>query len=147
MGSGCEMKIITPRGRTIEVQTKGGKQKAILEWNHNFQNKWNGKFSRVQKYVDSEVLRLSDKYTPFKSGFLKKSGILGTDIGSGEVQYIAPYSRYQYHGKVMIGKAPKKVTNKDLQYNGAPQRGAKWFEVMKVNHKEDIFRGARRFLE
>lgn len=140
------MKIQTPRGRIIEVQTKGGKQKVVLEWNPNFQSKWNGKFSRAQKYVDNEVLRLSDKYTPFKTGFLKKSGALGTEIGSGEVQYIAPYSRYQYYGKVMVGRPPKQVTNKNLQYTGAPQRGAKWFEVMKVNHKEDIFRGARRIV-
>lgn len=140
------MKIETPRGRIIEVQTKSGKQKAILEWNGNFSQKWNGKFSRAQKYVDSEVLRLSDKYIPFKTGFLKKSGTLGTDIGSGEVQYIAPYSRYQYYGKVMVGQAPKRVINKNLQYSGAPQRGAFWFEVMKNNHKENIIKGAKRFM-
>ena len=38
---------------------------------------------RVQKIVDSEVLRRSDPYVPFKTGYLKSSGIRGTKIGSG----------------------------------------------------------------
>ena len=117
---------------------------ATLQWNPNFANNWGNKYSNAQKFVDSEVLRLSDKYTPFQTGFLKKSGILGTDIGSGEVQWIAPYTRYQYYGKAMEGKPPKKVTDRDLQYNGAPQRGALWFERMKVDHKQEILDGARR---
>lgn len=33
---------------------------------------------RVQKIVDSEVLRRSDPYVPFKTGYLKSSGIRGT---------------------------------------------------------------------
>ena len=46
---------------------------------------------RVQKIVDSEVLRRSDPYVPFKTGYLKSSGIRGTKIGSGEVMYNAVY--------------------------------------------------------
>ena len=30
---------------------------------------------KVQKIVDSEVLRRSDPYVPFKTGYLKSSGI------------------------------------------------------------------------
>lgn len=136
------MYIQTPRGKII--RTSNGKVE--LKWNTNFQPKWEGKFTRIQKYVDSEVLRLSDKYVPFQTGMLKKSGILGTVIGSGEVQYIAPYARYQYYGKVMTGSPPKQTTDKDLTYNGAPQRGAYWFERMKVDHKSNILNGARRFI-
>lgn len=140
------MIIETPKGRIITIKNKNGTTKAILEWNPNYSSKWNGRFKMYQKFVDSEVLRLSDKYVPFRSGALKQSGILGTDIGSGEVKYVAPYSRYQYYGKVMIGKPPKQVTNRDLNYNGAPLRGAKWFEKMKINHKEQILKGAQRYL-
>lgn len=140
------IRIETPRGRIITVKTKNGNQKAKLEWNPGFSHKWTSKFNSAQEYVDTKVLRLSDKYVPFRSGVLKTSGILGTDIGSGEVKYIAPYSRYQYYGKVMVGKAPKQVINKDLKYNDAPQRGAKWFEKMKTNHKDQIMRGVKRYL-
>lgn len=48
---------------------------------------------RVQKALDSEVLRRSDPYVPMRTGALKKSGIIGTKIGSGLVQYVAPYAK------------------------------------------------------
>lgn len=134
------MKVQTPKGCIFH--NKNGKVE--LKWNQNFANKWNNKYTNAQKFVDSEVLRLSDKYTPFRVGFLKKSGILGTDIGNGEVQWIAPYARYQYYGKVMIGKAPKKATDIDLVYVGGPQRGSYWFERMKIDHKQEIIDGAKR---
>ena len=45
-----------------------------------------------KKIVDSEVLRRSTPYVPFKTGNLIKSGIRGTKIGSGEVMYNAVYA-------------------------------------------------------
>lgn len=98
----------------------------------------------VQKYIDSEVLRLSDPYVPFDTGNLKKSGQRATEIGSGVVQYNAPYARYQYYGRVMVGPAPKQVTNTPLTYQGAPKRGKLWFERMKADHKAAILQGARK---
>ena len=85
----------------------------------------------VQKYVDSEVLRLSSPYVPFQTGMLDKSGILGTDVGSGEVNYIAPYAAAQYYR-----------TSVSRPYDS--QRGAKWFERMKIDHKDEILRGAKK---
>lgn len=134
------MKITTPRGCIYNTKTG----KAVLKWNQDFAKRWNNKYTNAQKFVDSEVLRLSDKYIPFKTGFLKKSGILGTDIGSGTVEWIAPYARYLYYGKVMVGKAPKKVTDIDLAYAGEPQKGSFWFERMKIDHKQEIIDGAKR---
>lgn len=131
-------KIETPRGKIIK--TDNGDVK--LEWNPDFQPKWQERYTRAQMFVDSEVLRLSEPYTPFQSGMLVKSGILGTIVGSGEVVWNAPYSRYQYYGKVMVGRAPKELTDKDLTYHGAPKRGAFWFERMKKDHGDKILRGA-----
>ena len=99
---------------------------------------------KVQRYIDSEVLRLSDPYIPFQSGQLKRSGSLATDIGSGEVCWSTPYARYQYYGKLMDGSAPKTLTNIDLKYHGGGKRGSKWFERMKVDHKTDIIAGAAK---
>lgn len=97
---------------------------------------------RVQKIIDSEVLRLCKPYTPFKASMLSKSGDAMTRIGSGEVRYKTPYARYQYYGKVMVGPAPKRVSDKDLTYHGGGKRGSMWFERMKSDHKEDILRAA-----
>lgn len=108
----------------------------------------------VQKYVDSEVLRLSDPYLPFQTGALKKSGISGTKIGSGTVVWNSPYAKFLYYGKVMVGKysrsawaregEPKEVTSKPLQYHGGPQRGAFWFERMKQDKLGAILKGANQ---
>ena len=98
---------------------------------------------RVQMYIDEEILRLSAPMVPFQQGSLMQSGQSGTDVGSGEVIYNAPYARYQYYGKVMAGRAPKKVIGKSISYQGAPQRGALWFERMKASHVKDLLRGAQ----
>ncbi len=75
---------------------------------------------------------------------LKKSGILGTVIGSGEVVWNAPYAHYHYYGKLRVGRAPKILTNIDLKHHGAPMRGKFWFERMKADKKAQILDGARR---
>ena len=101
-----------------------------------------GEGGRVQKYIDSEVLRLNKPYTPHDTGELSNSGDSATEVGSGEVSHNTPCARYQYYGKVMVGPPPKTVTDKDLKYQGGGARGAKWFERMKAAHKEDILQGA-----
>ena len=100
---------------------------------------------RVQKFIDTEVLRCNEPYVPMDTGKLKQSGITGTVIGSGEVSYNSPYGRYQYYGKLMVGPAPRQLTNTDLQYHsGDSRRGAFWFERMKSDHLDDILKGAQR---
>ena len=116
-------KIETPKGAVFTTTGKNGKIIARLEWNKNF--------SAERRFVDSEVLRLSSPYVPFQTGMLDKSGILGTDVGSGEVNYIAPYAAAQYYR-----------TSVSRPYD--PQRGAKWFERMKIDHKDEILRGAKK---
>lgn len=137
------MKIEMPRGAVFH--TKDG-QEARLVWHAAFQPKWQGQYDRAQAYVDNEVLRRSTPFIPFRTSFLMKSGVLGTVIGSGEVEWTAPYARYQYYGKVMVGKAPKKVTGTPLKHDKTkhPQAGPFWFERMKAAHKRDILAGARR---
>ena len=85
----------------------------------------------AQQFVDSEVLRYSDPYIPFQTGMLKESGTLGTEIGSGEVNWIAPYAAAQYYD-----------TADSRPYDD--QRGGHWFERMKADHGADIIRGAKK---
>lgn len=124
-----------------------------LKWSATFQAKKNLCFRAAQKYIDSEVLRYNAKYIPFQTGALNQSGTMGTVIGSGEVVYQSPYARYMYYGKVMrdqngrafYGSAPKHVTDEDIQYHGAPQRGKLWFERMKSAHKQSILKGVKKY--
>lgn len=122
--------ITTPRGTVFTTTMKGGKTKAVLEWAPGFGREYTGNFTRAQKFVDSEVLRFCSARVPFDTGMLQKSGILGTEVGSGEVRYIAPYSRAQYK------TAPSRA------YDG--NRGGMWFERGKAVERERILQGARR---
>lgn len=110
---------------------------------------------RTQKFIDQEVIRLMDPYTPHLNGVLIKSATLGTKIGSGEIHQNAPYARYQYYGKLMVspitGSAwshgeSKVLTDKDLVHNKSKNAlaGPFWFERMKADKKEQILRGARK---
>lgn len=121
-------KITTPKGAV--VQTQNGTVKAQLQWNPGFSAKWNGRASSAQKYVDSEVLRLSSRYISLRTSMLQKSGILGTEIGSGEVAWIAPYAKKQYY-----------ETADTRSYDA--QRGGHWFIRMKADHGKEIIVGAK----
>lgn len=118
-------KITTPRGSIISSENGTPE----LTWNPDFATKRNAQFSKKQMFVDSEVLRRCSPRVPFRTGMLEKSGILGTDVGSGEVNYIAPYAARQYYN-----------TSDVRSYDA--NRGAHWFARMKVAEKDDILRGA-----
>lgn len=125
--------ITTPRGQIIRTSTKSGAVKAELSWNPNFAPQKTQNFTKAQKFVDSEVLRYCSAMVPFQTGMLDKSGKLGTVIGSGNVQYIAPYAAKQYYDTSTI-----------RPYDA--NRGAKWFERMKVAYKKDILAGAKKLM-
>ena len=114
---------------------------------------------KVQKFIDSEVIRLCDPKVPFRTGVLKHSPMIASVIGQGLVIYATPYARYLYYGEVYGPNIPryeagelagfwsppgqkKHPTGRPLTYSGAPERGAFWFERMKAEHGEDILRGA-----
>lgn len=119
--------IKTPRGAIFV----GKNAKARLQWNTQFR-RWPRQYTRAQMFVDSEVLRLSEPYTPLLTGTLIKTSILGTHIGSGLVEWIAPYSRDQYY----LPKRPGSRTG--------PLRGPKWFERMKTVSGKTIIAGAKK---
>ncbi|WP_455715335.1 minor capsid protein [Anaerosporobacter sp.] len=114
-----------------------------------------GEGGEIQKYVDSECLRVMAPYTPMLNGMMEKSATTGTVIGSGVIEYNSPYARFQYYGKVMIYEptgstwAPfggkKVVTDKNLVHNKSrhPQSGPKWFDRAMQDHKQEILKGAQ----
>ena len=123
--------ISTPRGTVYTVdshtsrsllknQQRGQTVTARLSWNRSFSNRFSSQYSKAQKFVDSEVLRGCSALVPFQTGALQKSGVLGTDVGSGEVAWIAPYAHDQYYN-----------TPQTRGYD--PNRGAYWFERWKAS--------------
>ncbi|MDO4541493.1 MAG: minor capsid protein [Bacillota bacterium] len=127
--------IKTPRGALKQVVGKNGKVTAKLEWNSGFGPNYTAKLNSVQAWIDNEVLRRCDPLVPFKTGMLKKSGILFTDVGSGTVEYNTPYASALYYGE-------------GFSFSGAPQRGAYWFERMKNNGgREAILSGAKKLIK
>ena len=123
------IRIDTPRGSV--VQSENGLT-ATLTWNPGFGSQWSRQFNDAQKFVDSEVLRLCEPYTPLLTGMLVMSGTLGTDVGSGVVQWIAPYARARYYSPTAVGT------------HSGPLRGPFWFERMKTVSGAKIVEGARR---
>lgn len=118
--------LVTPRGRIVQ----NGKGNAQLVWNPGFGPQMNAMFDSVQTYVDSEVIRRCEPFVPLDTGMLKKSAILLTVLGSGQVIYATPYARKWYF--------------KPARFQGAPFRGNFWFERMKnEGGKEAILRGAQ----
>lgn len=121
--------IETPRG-AVAINAYG---KAELKFNPSFAPKWTRRYSAAQRFVDSEVLRYSEPFTPLLTGTLIKTGILGTDIGSGTVSWITPYAKRQYYR----GRRP------GTQQAG-PLRGRYWFERMKAVRGQTIIKGAKK---
>lgn len=108
----------------------------------NTSMRWNDRsripknIERAQKYLDSTVLKDTDKYVPMRTGMLKKSGIIGTQIGTGTIEYIAPYARKCYYG-----------VNIRFSKSRHPLAQAKWFEASKAVNKNKWIREVRRFTE
>lgn len=111
-----EFRITTPRGSVFTVTGKNGSTTARLEWAPGFAQKKAEGFSRAQAFVDSECLRYMNPLTPRRTGMLIKSGTLGTVVGSGSIEYLAPYARRQYYEH---------------------KTKARWFETMKATFTVD----------
>lgn len=109
----------------------------------------------VQKFLASEVIRLSDKYVPFESGILKNSAKVVD--GGRAIVYPGPYAHYQWVGKVMgpnwqdkegnwhSGKAPKRYTGEMLNYNGAT-RGPRWTERMMADKSHELTKSVAAYV-
>ena len=125
------LKITTPPSASVHVTTKSGTAKGVLEFNSNFGSKYTNNFTKAQRFVDSEVLRLCAPLAPRKEGILIGSGTLLTVIGSGVVRYGTPYGRRLHY-------------NPQYKFREAPQRGGLWFARMKAKSKDHILRSAGR---
>lgn len=98
--------------------------------------RFNKKYSAAQKFLDSEVLRDSAPYVPMRTGNLMKSGVTGTVIGSGKIEYNAPYAKCMYYG---VGFHFSKDKH--------PQACAQWFEKAKAAKKDAWLKGVNKIMK
>ena len=98
--------------------------------------RYNALYSKAQKFLDSEVLRDSAPFVPMRTGFLMKSGNLGTTLGSGKVVYIAPYAIPMYYGVHLHFSKDKH-----------PQACAQWFEKAKAIKKDEWMKGVNKIIK
>lgn len=141
-------------GQPNNAAIRAERARLNLVWKQTFGREQRDRFTSVQKYIDSECIRLMVPYTPMLNGLLMKNAVMGTVIGSGLITYTSPYARYQYYGKLMVSSVTgsaysregesKILTNTDLNYNMTrhPKAQKMWFEAMKADKKEQILRGA-----
>lgn len=99
---------------------------------------------RARVYLASEVKRLSDPYVPMQSGLLKNQSVIASD--GSTLTYTQPYAHYQWYGKAMAGRAPKKYTGKDLDYHGGPMRGSHWVERMLADKSKEIASNLEKYI-
>lgn len=125
MGTNDLLRIKGPRGVLTQIKTKNGTIKVKLEWNPDYAPRLQNTLQEVQAELDEEILRLVSPYVPFQTGILEKSGIISTDVGSGEVDHATPYSAKQYYD-----------TADTRPYD--PLRGGHWGERMKADKLPQI---------
>lgn len=127
----------TPKGEFHEIKLPNGEVKFEIKWNPGFGPKLTKTFNTVQEYVDTQCLMLCAEKVPKDANTLIESGILNTQIGSGEIKYRTPYARRWYY-------MPAKFSEGSGSGTGTVGRGNYWFERMKQQHKEKILAGAKR---
>lgn len=88
----------------------------------------------VQRFHTQNVLRRIQKYMPYRTGATIKTMIAQTDINKPYIVVNVPYAKYLYYGKVMVGPAPKMLTNRDLVYTKTKNHlaGPYWDRALKA---------------
>ena len=100
----------------------------------------------VQKFHTANVNRRIGRYMPHLTGALetKLKIVRGTQI-----VVLGPYAKYQYHGKVMVGPAPKVVTDRDLEYTKTfnPQAGPYWDRALVAAEGKAMTADLQRYID
>lgn len=100
------------------------------------------KGGKAQRFMTSEIKRLSDPYTPMDNGILKSNVTIEAD----SITYNVPYAKRMWYGKVMAGN-PLVATDKDINFQGSPMRGAFWVTRMDADRHNDIVEAVEKFIK
>ena len=94
--------------------------------------------TNFQKFIDLEIIRLSDPYVPSDTASIRKSVFTSTTFGSGEIVY-----------KIFGNLNGRNTWNDDVsRFQDAPRRGPEWaIRMLNGGGKEKLELAARRFIK
>lgn len=103
----------------------------------------------VQKFHTQNVLRRIQKYMPYRTGATIKLTIAQTDINKPEIVTDTPYAKYLFYGYAMEGKAPKRVTDRPLNYTKTknPQAGPRWDRALVAAEGNALAADLQRYIK
>ena len=110
---------------------------------------------QTQLFLANEARKLMQPYVPELNRILIKNVRTYVDNGKGVVHYLSPYSRFQYHGKLMVscltGSAfshgeKKVLTNKDLNYSKSTAT-SHWDKAMKTARGDDLRKALQNYIK
>lgn len=103
----------------------------------------------VQEHLVRNVARRIIKYTPLRTyGSVQNAIAQGQEPENGRIVIRGPHIKYLYMGKVMVGRKPKKATDKDLVYTKTYNRlaGPRWMERLLAAEYDQIIADAENFI-
>ena len=103
----------------------------------------------VQRFHTNNVIRRIQKYMPYRTGATIKVMIAQTDTSKPEIVLDVPYAKYLYYGKAMEGRAPKRVTDRNLVYTKTknPQAGPFWDRSLAAAEGDAMAEDVQRYLK
>jgi len=106
-----------------------------------------GKNGDVQRFVTNTINRRITRYMPYRSSALSTK--LKHIKSPTEIEVLGPYARYQYFGKVMVGKPPKTVTDRPLNYDKtkSPLAGPFWDRRLMAAEGRQIASEVQRYVD
>ena len=107
-----------------------------VEWNPDaVMDRFESRRQLAQTYLDTQVMKDSDRYVPYRSGALARSVQTATDPGSGRVVWDTPYAHRRY--------VEENVRfTKDIH----PSATSRWFEVAKKKRLAVWVAGVKKIL-
>ena len=124
-------RIKVPKGWSIRKKNNISDYRVRFDFNVKLSSKLNNRMTLAQRYVDNEVLRLSEPYIPRLTGELINSGYKNTVIGNGKVVWNTPYARKRYFVR---GK------------NQSGMRGPQWVRRMMNDRGDEILQGLKKII-
>ncbi|MCI9015735.1 MAG: hypothetical protein HFJ53_00995 [Clostridia bacterium] len=127
----------------LNIKIKMNSTKQIVK-DHRLDKK-----GRVTEHLRDTIYRLYEPYVPRENGNLYRQV---TYPNNHSIKHIMPYSHYMYKGKKSIGASrPKgikrKISNKTLQYQGAPKRGPEWDKRMMNDRRREVCKDIENFIK
>lgn len=101
---------------------------------------------KAQQFLTMECAKHMASYMPKLTNTLIATAEAGVRAEEGLIVVNAPQARYLYFGKVMVGRAPKKAIDKDLNYSTQHNAlaGPLWDVRMWEDKGSEILEGMRK---